>query len=32
LLLTPMEELELIEVDGLLAATAAAGPAAQDGL
>jgi hypothetical protein len=26
------EELELVEVDGLLAGAAAAGPAAQDGL
>jgi hypothetical protein len=32
LLLTAMKELELVEVDGLSAGAAAAGPAAQDGL
>ena len=32
LLLTTWEELELREVDGLVAGAAAAGPAAQDGL
>jgi hypothetical protein len=32
LLLTPVEEGELVEVDGLVAGSAAAGPAAQDGL
>jgi hypothetical protein len=32
LLLAPMEERELVEVDWLLAGAAAAGPAAQDGL
>ena len=32
LLLTSVEERELVEVDGLLAGSAAAGPAAQDGL
>jgi hypothetical protein len=32
LLLTPVEERELFEVDGLVAGSAAAGPAAQDGL
>jgi hypothetical protein len=32
LLLTSMEERELVEVDVLIAGSAAAGPAAQDGL
>ena len=32
LLLASVEERELVEVDGLLAGSAAAGPAAQDGL
>ena len=32
LLLTLVEEVELFEVDGLLAGAAAVGPAAQDGL
>jgi hypothetical protein len=32
LLLTSVEERELVEVDGLLTGAAAAGPAAQDGL
>jgi hypothetical protein len=32
LLLPAVEELQLVEVDGLLAGAAAAGPAAQDGL
>jgi hypothetical protein len=32
LLLTAVEERELVEVDRLLAGSAAAGPAAQDGL
>jgi hypothetical protein len=32
LLLTSVEEHELVEVDGLLAGAAATGPAAQDGL
>jgi hypothetical protein len=32
LLLTSVEEFELVEIDGLVTGAAAAGPAAQDGL
>jgi hypothetical protein len=32
LLLAPVEEGELLEVDGLLAGSASSGPAAEDGL